>query len=74
MQQIKCYSYNRPIAFNPINQVHRMQYSIVSCIHGSCNWGHIVVGGAGVDSGIGSIKECENSHLGGDCWISSVRG
>jgi hypothetical protein len=26
-----------------------------------------------VDSGIGSIKECGNSHLGGDCWISSVR-
>jgi hypothetical protein len=37
-------------------------------------WDHIVVGKAGVDSSIGSIKECENSYLGGDCWISSVRG
>jgi hypothetical protein len=65
---------NRPIAFNPINQVQRMQYSIVSNIDGSCNWDHIVVGKAGVDSSIGSIKECHNSYLGGDCWISSVRG
>jgi hypothetical protein len=26
-------------------------------------------GGAGVDLGIGSTIRCENSHLGGDCWV-----